>query len=247
MKVVLVTGGSSGIGAAVARRSAKQGWKVFLTYRKGLDRAQEIVDELRSINADAEAIPLTLEHPSSVTHCISQISHRAGQLDAIVLSASPAPRLSSFLKEKSDELLNQFRVNVVANHQLIVEAWKTFFCSKGDGHVIALLSAFIEPPPAAHMSSYIVGKRALLTLLECASVELGTSGLKLSAILPSYTETPMLNALNRHVYEMARLKQPDAKFMQPDEVALRVLSCLENPPTAIGVHLHSVVPLKSPS
>ena len=64
------------------------------------------------------------------------------------------------------------------------------------------------PPPSAQMASYIIGKRALQTLLECALVEYAQSGLRASAVIPTFTETPMLEHFHAHFLEMARQKSP---------------------------------------
>ncbi len=230
MKTVLVTGGSSGIGAALARRAGKSDWNVIVGYGNGKERADQLVSEIRTNGGNASALPLALHDAAQMKDAVTKISTLVPRLDAVVLCASPAPVLQSFLKMTAANFNDQLHVNVVSNHALIVEIWKSFFQKQDGGHVVAVLSAAMESPPWKHMSAYVVAKAALQQLLESALAELGADGLRASAFFPDYTDTPMLQACHPLVIEAARASRPNGRFWDPDQVAQKIMSALENPP-----------------
>ena len=244
MKVVLITGGTSGIGEALARRAANADWQVAFTYRNAQDKAQKIVQELGSDKV--QAFHLELNNPETISACVAAVAKEYGCLDALVLSASPGPILNPLWKQSSDDFLGQFRVNVIGNHHLMADCWKSFFKKQNRGHIVALLSSALGPPPLGHMSSYVIAKRSLELLLEYALVEYGKSGLRASAIVPTFTETPMLAGLNSHFVEMARMKNPSHQFLKPEQVAECIFQCLENPPATPTLSLRPV-PLPAPA
>src|SRR5258708_27891449 len=94
------------------------------------------------------------------------VSASGRTIHPLVGAASPRPVLASFLKTKSEEFLDQFIVNVVGHHHLLMEVWKRFFRNQGEGHVIALLSAAVCAPPWPHMTAYVTAKRALQGMIE---------------------------------------------------------------------------------
>ena len=229
MKTVLITGGSGGIGASIARGAAKKGWGVFVGYGRNREKAEALAQDIMKSGGKAWSLNLPLEDPRSVGPGLDLVQQKSETLNALVLCASPAPVLASFLKTEETHFLDQFRVNAIGNHRLISETWKRFFRKNGGGHVIGLLSEAMGTPPWPHMASYVMGKRALQCLLECALAEFGNGGLRVSAVSPDYTSTPMLLGLEERVLEAARLKRGE-RFLEPAEVAEHVLDCLENPP-----------------
>lgn len=231
MKSVLVAGGSSGIGEAVCRLAARRSWEVFIGYHRGQERAAAAAAEITKAGGQAWPVRLPMEEPAAVDEALDCVAKSAGRLDAVVLCASPAPVLGSFLKIDARSLEEQLRINVVGGQYLIAAAWRRFFSKQeGAGHIVAVLSQFSDAAPKPQMAAYVIGKRALLALLECALAELGPRGLRASAVSPGYTDTPMLRALNPHILEAARATQRDSAFLTAEQVAEKIMHCLDNAP-----------------
>jgi 3-oxoacyl-[acyl-carrier protein] reductase len=232
MKRALVTGGSSGIGAALCKALGGAGWDVLVGYGQGQDRATGIARQINENNGHAAILQIPLQEPESISLKMEELSKQIESLDALVLCASPAPRLASFLKTDIFSFSDQFQVNVLGNHRLIAEVWKRWFRKAGGGHLVAILSAAAGSPPWPHMSSYVFGKRGLLSLIESAVAELGSSGLRATVMNPDYTETPMLLNIEPRILEAAKTKRPEGKFLKPEELANEILECLGHPPEA---------------
>jgi NAD(P)-dependent dehydrogenase (short-subunit alcohol dehydrogenase family) len=240
MKTVLVTGASSGIGRASALAAATAGWNVFVGYSTGEERAADVVKTIQDQGGSAWRVHIDLGDPESCLDWCKDIERAGVGLSAIVLAAGSAPVLESFATIGAETLANDFNINVVGNYRLARAAWRGFFRQSRSGHVVALLSEAIGPPVWSGMTSYVVCKRALAALLECASQELGKAGLRVSMVRPEYTETPMLLSLHPHLLHAARSRQKSGRFLQPEAVAAQVLSCLEHPTDGSAVSYYHV-------
>ena len=146
-----------------------------------------------------------------------------------MLCASPAQHSPHCLRPRRRTCASA-EVNAVGNQRLLAGVWRSFFVKSGGGHVVAVLSAAAGEPPWPHMSSYVVGKRALLALLECAVQELARGGLRVSALRPGYVDTPMLAALNPHVLEAVKAKLDGKPLLKAEDVAAQIMARLGDPP-----------------
>ena len=80
MRSVLVTGGSSGIGRAVAYRAAEEKWNVFVGYRSGRERAENIVREIHGEGGNASAVLVDLQKPETIPEALSFIASQTHDL-----------------------------------------------------------------------------------------------------------------------------------------------------------------------
>ena len=90
--VVLITGGSRGIGAAAARRFARGGWDVAVGYRRSREQAETLAEELEALGARAAALPGDISQRPEAQALVRQAEELLGPLDALVCSAGVAPR-----------------------------------------------------------------------------------------------------------------------------------------------------------
>jgi 3-oxoacyl-[acyl-carrier protein] reductase len=229
-RAVIVTGASSGIGAAIAGRAAAQGWSVAVGYHQGVERAAAVVKGIEALGGRAKALRLGLGEAASLGAAIEGAA-ALGDVEALVLAAAPTLRLSSFLKTSPAEFREQFEVQAIGNQALLAAVWKRYFRPRGGGHVVAILSAAAEPPVAGHMTAYVAAKTALRGVLQSAVAELGPSGLAATEILPGAVDTPMLAALGERVRESFARASPQGRLLTPEAVADTVLAALADPPT----------------
>lgn len=231
-KTVIVTGASSGIGAAVARQAAQDGWCVLAGYATGSDRIASLVSEIDAEGGQAFPVSIPLNDPKAVVDTVGRLVAEGRSPEAVVLSASPPFTTGSFIKVTPEEFARQFGVAVVGNHALISALWKNCFRKGRDGHIVAVLSAALGPPPTPQMTPYITAKSALRTLLQCACAEYGRAGLRVSTLSPGFTQTPMLGGFNDLLLDMARSQTELGRFLEPEEVAAAIVGALAAPPAA---------------
>jgi NAD(P)-dependent dehydrogenase (short-subunit alcohol dehydrogenase family) len=236
VRSVVVTGGSSGIGAELCRAAAGRGWHVWIGYLSGAERAQRLADEIAALRGLAAVVRLPLDDPGQLRASVESIAAHGPEPEALVLCGAPAPDVMPLIKLTPEHFRRQYECAVIGGHVLLAEMWRRCFRARGGGHVAAVLSAALGPVAAPHMASYVAAKGGLDALLRAAAAELGPAGLRVSTISPGYVETPMLRAFSPLLLDRARAQQPDKQFLAPRDVALALLQGLEHPPAPGTVH-----------
>lgn len=227
---LIVTGGSSGIGAALCRLAVRNGWHVWIGYGKGAGRAAELAAELGG-ESSAHAVALPLDDSDRLRDAIAGIAERDAAVSALALCAAPAPDIAALLKLTPEHFRRQYECAVIGNYTLLTETWRRCFRARGGGQVVAVLSAAQGPPAAPHMASYIAAKNGLEGLLNAAAAELGRAGLRIGVARPGYVETPMLQAFEPLLLDRARAAAPGKTFLKPATVARALLRGLQAPST----------------
>jgi NAD(P)-dependent dehydrogenase (short-subunit alcohol dehydrogenase family) len=230
MKNVLITGASSGIGEAIANLASEHHWSIIVGYHSGHERAKTIADGITQKGGQAIPFQLNLEAPETLEEALSHLPNQIQGLDALVLCASTPLEFFPFTKATPEYFTQQLNINAVSSQVLIAQTWKLFFQKQHHGHVVGLLSQAMDLPRGANLTAYVAAKCTLASILESAALELGTKGLRVSAVSPHYTETPMLMHLHTHIIEAIRSKAPGGRFLTPREVAEVAISQLNKPP-----------------
>ncbi|WP_353641787.1 SDR family oxidoreductase [Mesorhizobium sp. WSM2239] len=216
-KVVIVTGGSSGIGRAAALTFARQGAKVVITGRRSamLDEVVAEHPNIRGLVADVAA-------PEDAARTIAKAVDTWGRLDVLVNNAGAGALLS--LKDATAELItNIFAVNVVGPSLLAAAALPHLAATKG---TIINISSTFGHKPGAGLSHYAASKAALEHLTRCWALELAPQGVRVNAVAAGPTEsgalTRMMGLSPEHaavIEEAEREQIPLKRRGTPDDVA----------------------------
>ena len=133
-KRVLVTGSGRGIGAAIARRFALEGARVYLTARSQ-EELSATRDALRALSAEAEFAPLDLMQPDSAAKLAASVEQLWGGLDILVANAGAAPQ-GGFIELKNEDWAAGFELKLFANLRVIRSTWPMLKAAKG--HLIMI-------------------------------------------------------------------------------------------------------------
>ena len=209
-RVALVTGvgRAGGIGAAIARRLARDGWDLALNYWHPYDDRIGLPYDGADVEALAEAIraggrtvvllPGDLADPAVAPQIVADAAQTLGPLQALVLSHCESVD-HSFLATSVPALQQHLAVNVVASWQLMAAFAEQFVGS--DGRVVALTSDHV-----VGNVPYGASKAALDRLVVAAAVELGPRGIRANAVNPGPTDTGWMDdALMSSVMERSPL------------------------------------------
>ena len=228
MKVALVTGGGSGIGAATARRLAADGWGVAITGRRP-EPLDALADELGALalpgdvgeRADAEAaVAATVEH--------------FGGLDGLVLNAGRSGAPGSLLEVDPDGFADVHRVNVLGSLVTARAAIRPLLERKGPLVAVSSVAGLRAAPDSV---AYCSSKAALVMLAQCIALDFGPAGVRANAVCPGWTRTPMgdraMDGLaaerggdRESAYADATRHVPLCRPADPDEVAAAIASLL---------------------
>jgi NAD(P)-dependent dehydrogenase (short-subunit alcohol dehydrogenase family) len=217
-KVALVTGGSTGIGAAVAKQLAERGAKVIITGRTE--------STLRTAAAQHSAITFVVADVASAadaTRTIDEVKRRHGALDVLVNNAGIA-EVAPLSDASPAHARRTFDTNVLGLIELTRLALPLLRHSKGN---IVNVASVIADEPFANMSVYCASKGAVVALTRSWAQELAAEGVRVNVVSPGPIETPIyqpdkLKLSAAQVQELAGqvlAKVPSNRFGKPEEVA----------------------------
>lgn len=235
-KVALVTGGSRGIGKAVARRLAAQGAEVVINYVRHRTNANEVVAEIEASGGRCLALRANLADEESLNTMLAEVRSRYDKLDIVVSNAA-----SGVLKPVA-ELKSRhwdWAVNINARALMLITQQALPIMSQG-GRIIAISSiGAIRAVP----NYTVVGasKAALESLVRHLAVELGPKGITVNTVSAGVVDTDALKKFpNRtEIINAAMERTPLGRLTVPEDVAKMVLFlCSE---MADMVHGHTLV------
>jgi 3-oxoacyl-[acyl-carrier protein] reductase len=186
-KVALVTGGSRGIGAGIAKRLASDGASVAITYTKGADAAASVVKEIERAGGKAIAIQADAADADAVTAAVEKAVATFGRLDVLVNNAGTAiPK--PFEKTTLEEMDRVIDINVRGVFVATKAALKHM---KEGGRIITIGSCVGERMMTPGLVAYSATKGAVKMLVQGLSREVGTRGITVNNIQPGPIDTDL--------------------------------------------------------
>lgn len=240
-KHVLVTGASSGIGAAVAERFGAQG-AVLTLLGRDRERLGRLAEKIGRARTRVFAVDFT--RPAHLTRVLARIAAQLPRLDALVHAAGMFVG-GSALEGERPSFESMLQVN--ASAALEITRALVHPLERGGGIVVFINTAGVQRPPLPHTARYIASKHLLLGLTEALREELNPRGVRVTSIFPARTATPMQEQIQSLE---GRRYRPQA-LLQPTDVA-ELIACAANlPPHAQVIDLVvrplSPVPQRGPA
>ena len=188
MAVLLVTGGSRGIGAAVVARAAAAGWTVCLTYRGDAEAAQEVVTAARAAGVDAQAVRADVEADVEAAFAAADAM---GPLAGVVVNAgvvAPKARVDAMSAERVTAML---AINVVGAVVTCREAVRRLSTAHGGpgGSIVLVSSAAARLGSPGEYVDYAASKAAVDTLGAGLAKEVAGEGVRVNVVRPGIIDT----------------------------------------------------------
>lgn len=181
----LITGASSGIGAATARALAELGHPVVLTARR-TDRLEALAAELVADGGEAVAIALDLADPASVDACAEEAADVLGPLDVVVANAGQIASATA-LADDPDTFARNVHVNLLGTQRLVARLGPAMV-ARGHGDLVFVTSD-VAVRPRTHMASYVAAKAGLEGLARAMQMELEGTGVRCGMVRPGPSST----------------------------------------------------------
>jgi NAD(P)-dependent dehydrogenase (short-subunit alcohol dehydrogenase family) len=193
-KVALVTGGSRGIGAAIARRLASEGANVVLTYHSSKQQAEAVVADIKKTGQQGLAVAANSIDPLAVKSAVDQTVTTFGQLDILINNAG------IFIVKSIDDLtLEDYDQTMDVNVKAVFVASQAAAKYMGEGgRIISIGSNLAEHVPIQGMSLYSLSKSALIGFTKALARDLGPKGITVNVVHPGATNTDMNPADGDH-------------------------------------------------
>ncbi len=186
-KIALVTGGSRGIGAAIAKRLAADGANVAITYTKGADAAASVVKEIESAGRKAIAIQADATDAGAVEAAVEKTVTTFGRLDVLVNNAGTAiPK--TFEETTLEEMDRMLDVNV---RGVFIATQAALKHMKSGGRIIMIGSAVGERVLTPGLVPYSATKGAVKIFTQALSREVGSRGITVNNVQPGPIDTDL--------------------------------------------------------
>ncbi len=190
-KVVLITGGSRGIGAATARLAAARGYSVCINYVANKDAAEAVVQEIVVTGGEAIAVQGDVSMEADVTRIFQHVDARFGRLDALVNNAGMLETQMRVEQMDAGRLARVFATNVTGSFLCCREAVRRMSTAHGGrgGAIVNLSSAAARLGSAGEYVDYAAAKAAIDTLTIGLAREVGAEGIRVNAVRPGLINT----------------------------------------------------------
>jgi len=222
-KTALVTGASRGIGRSIALELAQQGVKRLILVARNHQRLSEVAAEIEALGAEAVPLVLDLTQPIEVNVTIAHAWRNYGPIHLLVNSAGVAHQ-SSFLRSKLINVQNEISTNLIGMYT-ITRLIARRMATQREGRIVNV-SSLMGKVGAPTMATYSATKFAILGFTQALRNELAVHNVKVTALLPSLTDTDMVRD-----FEWFRWVSP----MTSEQVAKALIAGLRRDATEILV------------
>jgi NAD(P)-dependent dehydrogenase (short-subunit alcohol dehydrogenase family) len=214
-KVVIVTGGASGIGRATARRLIDEGARVAIVdvNAESVARTADELGEQHVLGVTAD-----VSVPADVDRYFDAAIERFGKIDGLFNNAGIAPAPLTLAEFEPDAFLRVFHVNVLGTFLGIRKALNVFAAQGTPGAIVNTASG-LALRAVEQQGPYAASKAAVVSLTKTAAREAGSAGVRVNALLPGPTETPMYLAVPEEIRDEYAKLIPLGRMGQPEEQA----------------------------
>ena len=226
-KVAVVTGASSGIGAASARLFAEAGARVVVGYNRGVERANAVVASLAGAGQAGfhRAMRLPLEDTAQIRQVAAAVREEFGRADILVNSAGFTRMVAHHdLEALTDDLIDQVMVANVRGPFATIRAFAPLLKESGDGVIVNISSGAGQSGTGSSIA-YAASKAALNTM-SMALARVLAPEIRVVVVAPGMVHTDFVPGRTEEMMAKAALAAPLKRAIEPADVALAVISCV---------------------
>jgi NAD(P)-dependent dehydrogenase (short-subunit alcohol dehydrogenase family) len=230
-KIMVITGGSRGIGAATARLAATQGYAVCISYLRHRAAADGVVDAIRETGGSALAVQADVAAETDVARLFATVDHRLGRLTALVNNAGILERQMRVEQMDAARLQRIFATNVTGSFLCAREAIRRMSVRNGGagGAIVNLSSIAARLGAPDEYVDYAASKGAIDAMTIGLAKELAADGIRVNAVRPGVINTE-IHASGGEPDRVARVKEtvPMKRGGNAGEVAQAILWLLSD-------------------
>ena len=230
-KVLVVTGGSRGIGAATACLAAERGYAICVNYLRNREAANNIVSSIERRGGSAIAVAADVATENDVTHLFDVVDKQLGQVTALVNNAGILERQMRVESMDAARLNRVFAANITGSFLCAREAVKRMSTKQGGagGAIVNVSSVASRLGSPGEYVDYAASKGAIDAMTIGLAKEVADEGIRVNAVRPGFIYTD-IHASGGEPNRVERVKQfvPMKRGGQPNEVATAILWLLSD-------------------
>ncbi len=224
-KIAVVTGGSRGIGASIAKALGREGATVIINYNHSHEQAQSVVEAIKASGSSALALQADISDAEATKIFIEKVLGDFGRVDILVNNAG-ITRDKTFKKMSFDEWHKVIDTNLSSAFNTCKIALPSMLDQKY-GRIINI-SSVIGQAGGFGQTNYASAKAGLIGFTKSLALETARAGVTVNAICPGFIATEMVGEMPENVREAIIAQIPMKKLGDPEEVAKGVLFICES-------------------
>lgn len=215
-KVALITGGSRGIGEAIAKRYAEQGASVAFTYRSSEERAKKIETELQAMGVKAKGYKSDASSYEQAEALVKDVLEEFGQVDILINNAG-ITRDNLMLRMSEEQWDQVIETNLKSVFNLTKQVIRPMMKNRS-GSIINM-SSVVGVFGNAGQANYAASKAGMIGFSKSIAKEIGSRGIRCNSIAPGFIETDMTDELDDKTKDAFLASIPMKRLGAPNEVA----------------------------
>jgi dehydrogenase/reductase SDR family protein 4 len=227
-KTALVTGGSRGIGRAIAMAFADAGANVVISSRK-LENLEKVAEEIRAMGHQVLPVAAHNREPDDIRRLMSTVKAEFGRLDILVNNAATNPVMSALvdIEEKTFDVIMNTNLK---GYFLLSQMAARMMIEQGEGGSILNISSIGGVSPDKGLGVYCISKAAINMLTRALAIELGEYNIRVNALAPGVVQTRFSQALwsNEPLMAEEMKHTPLQRIAQPEEIARMALAMVSD-------------------
>jgi 3-oxoacyl-[acyl-carrier protein] reductase len=222
-RVALVTGGSRGIGAAIARSLAQSGARVIINYFKNERAAAELQSQIENAGGNAIAVQADVIERDSIERLVDQARNHFGKpVDVLINNACGATPAKPFVETEWATIQAHLDTQIRGAFNCIQTVLPAMLEAQS-GRIVNIGSIYAWNSPPANLTGYVIAKAALKAFTKSLAVELGPKGIRVNMVSPGMTETDLISDVPERLRKVQAMQTPLRRLATPDDVARAVV------------------------
>lgn len=220
-RVALVVGGSGGIGSAICRALAIEGFDVAVHYFKNVTSARQVAGQVEAQGSKAYVCSADILEESAVNELVEQVSRHLGPITVLVNCATAkiaAIKLSDLIWSDFEEHLG----TTIRGAFYLVRSVLPFMEKARYGKIIHINSQYLESPETS-LLPYITAKGALMGFTRALAFDLAPKGIRVNSVSPGMTDTEQIADVPERVRLLTAARTPLRRLAQPEDVSAAVV------------------------
>lgn len=215
-KVALVTGGSRGIGRAIAISLAKNGANIAINYSNSSEKAEKMLEEIKALGVNAISVKADVSNEEDVNNLVKTIEKELGKIDILVNNAG-ITKDNLLIRMKTEDFEDVIDVNLKGTF-LCTKAVSRAMMKKKYGKIINITSV-VGITGNAGQANYSASKAGVIGFTKSMAKELGSRGIRVNAVAPGFIDTEMTQVLSEEIKTTMINNIPLNAFGNPEDIA----------------------------
>ena len=221
-KVAIVTGGSRGIGKAIALTLADAGADVVVSSRKLVD-LELVAEEIRGLGRRSLAVAAHVRESEDIRNLVEKAKNEFGRIDILVNNAATKPAMGP-LVDMEEKMYDQIMNTNLKGYTLLSQLVAKQMISQGGGSIVNI-SSVLGVTPDKGLGLYCISKAGIIMLTKAMAKELGEYNIRVNGIAPGVIQTRFSQALweDEQLMKEELKNTPLKRIAQPEEVGRTAL------------------------